>query len=179
MADDLTLIPERNAYYLKDLWKCVLYEKGGNDKLWYMGMQNLVYTLPMFDAMAWLIRDVITGKTPLPSKSVRDVDEKKWQKKLADAEATADIEEIIRFQSDYLQDLIGQSDYPSWDCKKTAQLFIDWKDNKVASLMKFRDGAHESVHGSGIAEKNPNAWWDIFDDSYEAYINPKVSDTAD
>lgn len=49
MEDKLKLKPARNSYYLENLWKGVNYEKGGEGKLFYMGMTNLVYTLPMFD----------------------------------------------------------------------------------------------------------------------------------
>lgn len=55
-------------------------------------------------------------------------------------------------------------------------MFIDWKDSKVESLLKFRDQVHESVFGSGKGEPLPTAWWDNFDDGYEAYVNPKPQD---
>lgn len=38
MAENLKFMPERNSYYPEDLYKVVLFEKGGNDKLFYLGM---------------------------------------------------------------------------------------------------------------------------------------------
>lgn len=64
------------------------------------------------------------------------------------------------------------SDYPTWDCSKTGQIFSEWVGHKTESLMKFRDQVHESVHGSGMGEKNTVKWWDLFDDGYAAYVNP-------
>merc|ERR1712167_125977 len=38
MAESLKFMPEKNSYYPEDLYKVVLFEKGGNDKLFYLAM---------------------------------------------------------------------------------------------------------------------------------------------
>lgn len=53
--------------------------------------------MPLFDAQAWFVRDIITGKRKLPAKEERLADQKMWREKLAAAEATKDVENIIRF----------------------------------------------------------------------------------
>lgn len=40
------------SFYQSNLYKGALYLDGGNDKLYYIGVQNQFYTFPMFDVLA-------------------------------------------------------------------------------------------------------------------------------
>ncbi|KAI1695149.1 flavin-binding monooxygenase-like domain-containing protein [Ditylenchus destructor] len=53
-----------NCILVNGLYKGVVFEK--NPQLFYIGMQDLIYSFPMFDAQAYYVRDVILGRISLP-----------------------------------------------------------------------------------------------------------------
>ena len=59
----LQMTPE-NVYYPKQLYKGVIYNKGGNNKMMYLGMQNQAFSFPMFDAQAlWSLQYILKNIT--------------------------------------------------------------------------------------------------------------------
>ena len=64
----LQMTPE-NVYYPKQLYKGVIYTKGGNNKMMYLGMQNQAFSFPMFDAQAlWSLQYILKNIT-IPCKA--------------------------------------------------------------------------------------------------------------
>ena len=51
------------------LYKGVVWEE--NPRLHYIGMQDQFYTFNMFDAQAFVARDVVLGRLPLPTAEQR------------------------------------------------------------------------------------------------------------
>ena len=65
LSNYLSLSIPENSYY-PNLYKGILWAHGGNNKLLYLGMQNQLYTLNMFDAQAlWAVK-YIMGKIQVP-----------------------------------------------------------------------------------------------------------------
>ncbi len=52
--------------------------KGGNNKAIYLGMQDLCYTLTMFDVQAMWCLEYILGDISVPAKDSMIADWKKW-----------------------------------------------------------------------------------------------------
>ena len=64
----LQMTPE-NVYYPKQLYKGVIYTKGGDNRMMYLGMQNQAFSFPMFDAQAlWSLQYVLKNIT-VPCKA--------------------------------------------------------------------------------------------------------------
>src|SRR5690554_3023182 len=86
-----------NTLYPDNLYKGIVFND--QPRLIYLGMQDQYYTFNMFDAQAWLARDLMMGVTPMPSEEERRESTKRWMEKFSKVE-TADDE--VDFQTDYV-----------------------------------------------------------------------------
>ena len=66
-----------NVLYPNHLYKGVVFTEAANRKLFYMGMQNLVYSFPLYDLQAQLIQKLLSRELSLPTKDemVYDIEE--------------------------------------------------------------------------------------------------------
>ena len=67
-----------NVLYPEGLYKAILWTKGGNNKVLYVGMTDQYYTFTMFDAQARWVVNYITGELKLPDKQTMESTSKKW-----------------------------------------------------------------------------------------------------
>ncbi len=165
MADDLTL-STANRLASNDLYKGVTYVH--NPRLFYLGMQDQWYTFNMFDAQAWYVRDTILGKLNAPDKNamLSDVADR-----VTKEDALEDDYACIRYQGDYVKELISETDYPSFDVDGANEAFFQWKKHKKENIMGFRDNSYRSVITGTMAPAHHTKWVDAMDDSFESYIN--------
>ncbi len=165
LPDDLRL-KTINRLAASDLYKGVAFVH--NPKVFYIGMQDQWFTFNMFDAQAWWARDVIMGKIEIPSdKSVllADVQEREEREEVSD-----DGKYAIRYQGDYVEELISETDYPSFDVDGACEAFYQWKKHKSENIMGFRDNAYKSVITGSMAPKHHTPWVDALDDTKEVYL---------
>ena len=164
MAAELRL-RTANRLAAADLYKGVVWVN--NPKLFYLGMQDQWYTFNMFDAQAWYVRDVIMGRIQVPDREARAAD-------VVDREATEDALEddygAIRYQGDYVRELIAETDYPSFDVDGANEAFFQWKKHKKQNIMAFRDNGYKSVMTGTMAPNHHTPWVDAMDDSMESYL---------
>ena len=164
LPDDLRL-KTANRLATTDLYKGVVWVH--NPKLFYLGMQDQWFTFNMFDAQAWWVRDAIMGKLDIPDRAAMDAD---WQKRQADEDALEDDYACIKYQGDYVAELIAETDYPSFDVDKACEQFYKWKKHKKQDIMAFRDNGYVSPLTGKQAPAHHTPWKDALDDSLEAYL---------
>merc|ERR1719343_1914996 len=121
----------------------------------------------MFDAQAWYIRDVILGRQKIPSLEEMKADFDSWREREAKVDTD---EDNIRFQADYVKQLMDLTDYPSFDIEKTVQIFLEWEHNKHHGIMTFRDAQHTSVLTGNPSPIHHTPWLQAMDDSMECYM---------
>lgn len=167
LPDDLRLKTENRLWPL-DLYKGVFWEN--NPKLMYLGMQDQFYTFNMFDAQAWLARDYMLGCYTLPSKHEMTKHSKIWR---AREEKLEDDEQMIWFQGDYVQELIDETDYPSFDVEGVNKTFMEWEHHKHEDIMGFRNNAYKSLMTGNMQPKHHTPWLQAMDDSKESYLDTK------
>lgn len=164
LPDDLRL-KTANRLATADLYKGVVWTK--NPNLFYLGMQDQWYTFNMFDAQAWYVRDIIMGKISLPDQATMNQDP-------LDREAEEDkIEDdygAIRYQGDYVKELISETDYPSFDVEAANEAFFQWKKHKKKGIMEFRDHGYISPMTGKLAPNHHTCWKEAMDDSLESYL---------
>ena len=164
MAPELCL-NTANRLAAADLYKGVVWVD--NPKLFYLGMQDQWYTFNMFDAQAWYVRDIVLGRIAVPDREARAAD-------VADREARedaiADDYGAIRYQGDYVRELIADTDYPGFDVDGTDEAFFQWKKNKKLGIMTYRDNGHRSVMTGTDAPIHRTPWVEAMDDSMESYL---------
>jgi len=164
LPDEMRL-KTNNCLYPDNLYKGIVF----NDlpQLFYLGMQDQYYTFNMFDAQAWVVRDMILNKIPLPSKEERQADITKWR----NAEAILkDHNDQIDFQTEYVRELIRLTDYPEFDLDAVAALFKQWLKDKEDNILCYRDKVYKSVITGTQAIIHHTSWMDEMDDSIERFL---------
>lgn len=154
-----------NVLASDDLYKGVAYV--ANPNVFYLGMQDQWFTFNMFDAQAWWARDVMMGRIAIPDEAARAAD---VEARKAGEAAIEDDYGCIDYQGDYTQELIDETDYPSFDVKGACQAFYKWKKHKKADIMTFRNNAYQSVITGTMAPMHHTPWKDALDDSMEEYL---------
>ena len=167
MAPELCL-KTANRLATANLYKGVVWVE--NPKLFYLGMQDQWYTFSMFDAQAWYVRDIVLGRIGVPDREARAAD-------VAEREAKEDAIEddygAIRYQGDYVRELIADTDYPSFDVDGADEAFFQWKKNKKLGIMTYRDNGHRSVITGSDAPVHHTRWVEAMDDSMESYLRSR------
>jgi trimethylamine monooxygenase len=165
LPDDLRL-KTANRLAIADLWKGVVWVH--NPRLFYLGMQDQWYTFNMFDAQAWYVRDIIAGLIPVPDSV---------EKRLVDVTARIEAEDAlpddyaaIAYQGAYIQELIEETDYPSFDIEGSNQVFFEWKKHKKDDIMGFRDHSYRSVMTRSMAPPHHTAWKNALEDTLKSYL---------
>ena len=163
--EDTLRLKTRNRLYPPQIYKGIFW--WGNPKLTYLGMQDQYYTFNMFDAQAWYARDVILGRIPLPSFDAMADDIQKWIKL---EEALENPFQAIDFQTEYVRDLLGPTDYPRLDVDMVAKLFKEWEHHKEEGILTYRDRAYPSTLTGNMAPVHHTPWIEALDDSLEAFL---------
>ena len=164
LPDDLRL-ETKNRLWVPGLYKGVAWE--ATPRLLYLGMQDQYYTYNMFDAQAWWARDVMLGRIELPSAAEMAADSAAW---LEREEALGTAYEEIDFQGDYTQDLVDATDYPDFDIPEVNRMFKQWKNDKKADIMNYRDKGFRSTLTGTMAPVHHTPWMEAMDDSMETYL---------
>ncbi len=167
LPEDLRL-KTANRLWPLGLYKGVVWEQ--NPRLFYIGMQDQFYTFNMFDAQAWFVRDVILGRIKVPKPDAMKKDSKAWRKR---EEKLENAEQMIWFQGDYVKQLIGATDYPSFDVEGVNKTFMEWEHHKMENIMGFRDHAYRSLMTGTMSPAHHTPWLKAMDDSMESYLQAK------
>ena len=165
LPDNLRL-KTANRLATANLYKGVVWVS--NPKLFYLGMQDQWFTFNMFDAQAWYTRDIIMGKIELPNASVLEEDPKIREEK---EDALEDDYGCIRYQGDYIQELMSDTDYPNFNIEAANEAFFLWKKHKKKNIMTFRDqGGFVSPMDQSTSPAYKKAWKEELDDSLNTYL---------
>lgn len=155
-----------NRLATADLYKGVVWAH--DPDVFYLGMQDQWYTFTMFDAQAWFVRDVILGRIELPGKEAMLAD-------VAEREASEDrIEDdfqAIRYQGDYVRELIADTDYPNFDVDASDEAFYQWKKHKKQDIIAYRDNGYVSAITGTKAPPHHTKWSEALDDSLDSYLS--------
>lgn len=165
MTEDLKL-KTHNCLYPESLYQGVVWEN--NPKLFYLGMQDQWYTFNMFDAQAWYVRDIILGQIDLPEQDEMQAHSQAWIKRESKIKNS---EQMVKFQGEYIKQLIAETDYPSFNIDAVNEVFMQWKKHKKDNIMGFRDKTYRSVMTGKMSKQHHTPWLYALDDSLEAYLD--------
>ncbi|WP_341872848.1 NAD(P)/FAD-dependent oxidoreductase [Leucobacter insecticola] len=154
-----------NTVYPAGLYRGVVWQQ--NPGLFYLGAQDQWFTFNMFDAQAWYVRDLIMGRADLPDAAERDASMASWHARFERLQGSSD---EIRFQAEYVRDLIQQTDYPEFDLDEVVNIFLAWKLDKKDDIMGYRDRCYRSVITGTMAAPHHTPWIEELDDSLERYL---------
>src|SRR5690625_2148875 len=137
--------------------------------MFYLGMQDEWFTFNVFDAQAWWVRDAILSKIKIPED--RRVLEKDVEERVAREDAGEGCSNYaIKYQGDYVKELIDETDYPSFDVDGACEAFYQWLEHKREDIMAFRNKCYRSVMTGKVSPAHHTPWKDALDDSLETYL---------
>ena len=93
---------------------------------------------------------------------------RQWRDRFHDLDGDAD---DVRFQADYIRDLIEATDYPMFDLDAVVEIFLAWKREKSENILTYRDRSHRSVMTGTMAVQHHTPWMQELDDSLERYLS--------
>lgn len=160
LKSELTLFPD-------NLYRGVLWVKGGNKKLLYVGSQDQYYSLTMFDVEAiWACR-YIMGALQIPNDDAIFADIKKWKEKCA---ALKNCHDDIDFQTDFIEALSKDVGYPK-EALDAGPLLHEWENHKAEDICTFRDHQFRCVYTGTMSPLHHTPWMKAYDDSVDTAVN--------
>jgi len=166
LRDSLRL-KSANMLYPPNLYKGIVWQQGGNNKLLYIGNQDLYYSFTMFDVCAlWAVK-LILKDISLPSKDTMDKDWRNWVDR---NKSLKDCYEDIVFQTDYVKDIVSdlESDYPyDLDVK---EMFNEWEGHKVDNILTFRDQCFTCKFTGTPSPAPKKPFMSAMDDSLQNFV---------
>ena len=173
LSDELSLSIPENTFY-PNLYKGILWAHGGNNKVLYLGMQNQLYSMNMFDAQAlWAVK-YIMGHLQIPKTTEELVEDiNLWQEKLAKLTTR---HAIIDFVRDYFADVAKQAEYTSVEIiHKMAVSWHEWETNRCENYATFRDQQHRSAFTGALSPLHHTPYMEAYDDSMETFLNQTLN----
>lgn len=173
LPDPLRIVSD-NRLWVSNLWQGVVWEQ--NPRFFYIGAQDQFFTFNMFDAQAWLARDVILGRVKVPDAATMTAHSAEWR---AREEQLEDAEQMIYYQGDYVKALIDLTDYPTFDVKGVCETFVKWEHDKERDIMGYRDCAYASLMTGNMQPVHHTKWVEALDDSMATYLAVKKHRSED
>lgn len=170
LSDGLRLKSELPVpFYPDNLYKGIVWTKGGNGKLLYLGAQGSEYSLTLFDAQAYWVCKYIAGDIKLPDKIEMLNDIEKWKQR---CDLCVVVRDYVDFQTEYVRDLCEIVGYITnyADAKKLHHDALRHKAEKFG-LFTYRDKQFASIHTGKLSPKPETPWMKSFDSSYKAFVN--------
>jgi len=163
-------LKSKNVLYPPNLYKGIVWQEGGNNKLLYVGAQDQYYTYTMFDIEGlWAVK-LIEGELSLPNKDEMEKHWKSWVKREKELKGCHD---MIDFQSDFVTDLVKDcgSDFP-YDLEHR-QIFYDWSADKKKDVLTYRDKSFTSKYTGVKSPIHHTNFMYALDDSMETFMHQK------
>ena len=102
MSEELRLKSDM-LFYPENLYKGILWMKGGNNKLMYIGLIYNNFFFNVYEAQAiWACRNII-GKIQLPSRAEMQADIDIWTNKVKEATKDHDFGQTFEFMEEYFR----------------------------------------------------------------------------
>ncbi|XP_060606971.1 trimethylamine monooxygenase-like [Ruditapes philippinarum] len=163
-------IDEKTHFYPAGLYKAALYIKAGNNKLFYVGVQDQFYSFHLFEVLTnWTVKYIMGQLEEEPrSKEEMETDAKDWHSR---CEAIRSENDMLEVQSDLVDHLANLGGYTK-DIMKTVPYFRGWiqdRKEKDTGLANYRDMCYANIH-SGIMAPKQTPFMENYDDSIEAYL---------
>ena len=155
------------SIYPDNLYKGIVWTKGGNMKFMYLGVLYATYFLHFLDVQAlWACR-YITGveKVPAQEDMIKDIERLTEKRdRLGDGWNM----EKLRFVTKYLLSLSKANGSIQAADKAEAILQEEWK-HKTDDISSYRDKQYTSIHTGHLSAAPVIPWMKAFDDSAKAF----------
>lgn len=159
-----------NVLYPPHLYKGIVWQEGGNNKLLYVGVQDQYYTYTMFDVCGLWAAKYVQQEISLPDKETMD---KNWREWVEKNKQLKDCYDDIKFQTDYVMEIAADcgEDYP-FNIDVT-DIFNAWEDDKHDDILTYRDKSFASKFTGTPSPIHHTTFMKALDDSLETFMHQK------
>jgi trimethylamine monooxygenase len=161
-------LKSRNVLYPPGLYKGIVWQAGGNNKLLYAGVQDQYYTYTMFDVVGlWVAKYIMKDGISLPDAAAMEAD---WSAWVARNKTLKGCNEEILFQTDFVQDIVKDcgADYPfNLDVK---EIFYEWEHHKDVDVLSYRDQSFASKFTGTKSPIHHTTFMKALDDSLQTFM---------
>lgn len=160
-------LKSKNVLYPPGLFKGIVWQEGGNNKLLYAGVQDQYYTYTMFDVVGYWAAKFVMGDINLPDAGSMEADWKNW---VARNKTLKDCHEEIDFQTDFVLDIVKDlgTEYPyNLDVK---EIFHAWEHHKDIDVLSYRDKSFASKFTGTKSPIHHTTFMKALDDSLQTFM---------
>ena len=169
MSEELRLKSDM-LFYPENLYKSVLWMKGGNDKLMYIGIMYNSFGFHLLETQAMWASKYIMGEIQLPSRAEMQADIDFWTNKVKEATRDHDFGKIFEFIKDIFTYMVEHVGYDK-NVLKLVDYFYTFFKHQAEDPTTWRDHRFKCIY-TGITRPPLSApYMDNFDDTVEEFIN--------
>ncbi len=78
--------------------------------------------------------------------------------------------DAVDFQTAYIRDLLGRTDYPGFEVEKVSQMLKQWLRDKQEDILGYRDRTFTSIVTGTRAVPHRRKWMKELNDSAESFL---------
>ncbi|XP_045198847.2 uncharacterized protein LOC123553170 [Mercenaria mercenaria] len=166
-------ICEETHLYPEGLYKAALYFQAGNNRLFYVGVQEPLVTFHKIEVIAnWTVKFIMGQLKDEPkSQAEMEADADCWRKKVNAITCLSDVAHVEMDLIEHLTELGGYNKEILKIRLMILQLFRDRKE--TLGLAKYRDASYRNIHSDEMAPKQ-TPFMKNFDESIDGYVNCKL-----
>ena len=168
MPEDLRLKTDM-LFHPENLYQGVLWLKGGNNKLMYLGMLYSVFHFITYECQAiWACRNIMET-LKLPPGDEMYADSSMWVEKAREASRNHYFPETFEFVKEYFRHIVEIVDYPAVVLELQNafhKLFYDMAED----ICTFRDKQFHCIYTGKTCPAPKVQWMNNFDESLEYFV---------
>ena len=168
MSEELSLKTDM-LLYPENLYNGILWLKGGNNKLMYIGMQYIFFHFITYECQAiWACQNIM-GRLQLPSKEEMYADSAQWVAKAKEASKNHDLPETFEFIKEYFRHMVETVGYTTV-ALELQNVFHKMFEDLAVDICTWRDQQFENIYTGKTCPKPKIPWMKNFDDSMENFV---------
>ena len=168
MSEELVLKTD-TFLYPENLYKGILWLKGGNNKLMYIGVQYNCFPFITFECQALWACENIMGVLQLPSRDEMYADSTQWVRKAKEASKNSYFPEKFEFIKEYFRHMVETVGY-SKAVLELQNVFHRLFEDMAEDTCTWRDLQFDCIYTGNTCPAPKIPWMDNFDDSVENFI---------
>ena len=169
MSEELRL-KSNMLFYPENLYKGILWMKGVNNKLMYIGLIYNNFFFNVHEAQAiWACRNII-GKIQLPSRAEMQADIDIWTNKVKEATKDHDFGQTFEFMVEYFRymvDIVGYNE----DVLELQNAIATLVKHRSENVCTLRDKQLKSIYTGNTHPALSTPWMSNFDNKLEKFVN--------
>ncbi|KAL4238253.1 hypothetical protein ACF0H5_002966 [Mactra antiquata] len=154
--------------YPKGLYKGMVWTGCNTNKLFYMGIYNLLYTFPVFDLQALWISRYIMNAIPNEPRPLSDMI-LHIEEQFIKTSGLKSFYDYLDYQALVINMLCTDTGYTK-EILKFDDLFRTWLRQRYDDILTHRNHCYRSVFTGTMSAKPNTPWWEARDDSKEAFL---------